>query len=83
MGAIGTIVMLVGALLALIGGIGILIEAFKEHILWGLGTFFFGPVGLVFVITHWEQAGKAFLLNLAGAGLMVVGMLMGAAGGVG
>jgi len=81
MATIGIVLMIVGFLVALVGGIGILIEAFKEHVLWGIGSLLFSPVSLVFVILHWDRAGKPFLLNLGGVVVMFLGVLLGGAGG--
>ena len=56
-----------------IGGIWVLIEAFKESILWGLGCIFIPLVSLIFVIMHWDKAGKPFLIQLVGIVLFAVG----------
>ena len=70
----------IGGIVMFIGGIWILVKAFQESILWGLGSLFVPIVGLVFVITHWEQAGKPFLVQLAGLVIYLVG-IFGAASG--
>lgn len=73
-----------GAALSFLCGLMILINAFRESIWWGLG--FFAPlvggiVSLVFVIKHWGQNGRLFLLNLGGVLLATVGIvLFGATG---
>jgi len=68
---------LLGSLIAGVGTIWILIQAFRESILWGLGCLIVPLVELVFVIMFWSKAKKPFLLVIAGAVVMVVGMMMG------
>ena len=48
-------------LVALVFGIMLLVQAFKVHVLWGLGSLFVPFVGLIFAIMHWPQAKKPFL----------------------
>ena len=76
MEVIGMILFFVGAIVAFIGGIWFLIAAFQESVLWGLGCIFLGPVSLIFLILHWDAAGKPFLVQLAGVVPMFAGMMM-------
>ncbi len=69
--------MLVGGLLALIGTIIVVIAAFQDSFIWGLGVLLFWPVSFLFVFTHWEETKKAFLIQVAGLALVVVGTLLG------
>lgn len=78
---LGGLVGLVGVIMALVGGIQLLIEAFKEHILWGLAVFFTGIGGLIFTVMHWDRAGRPFLLNLAGCFVAFAGGFLMAMGG--
>jgi len=73
----------VGGIVMLVGGIMIIIKAFQESIVWGLASLFIPIVGLVFVLTHWDDAGKPFLIYLAGLALYIVGIVAvgGSAGG--
>ena len=64
---------IIGIALVFIGGIGLLIAAFKESIWWGLGCFFFSPVALVFLILHWHNAKNPFFLQLAGVAVLFLG----------
>lgn len=73
---IGILVLVVGAIIAVISGIWILVLAFQESLLWGLGSLFIPFVSLVFVIMHWDKAGKPFLINLGGGVLVGLGALM-------
>jgi hypothetical protein len=60
-------------ILILVGSVMLLIEAFGAGALWGFGTLLLPvPVGLLFVATHWYQAKKAFLIQVAGIILFVL-----------
>ena len=55
----------IGMILALIGGLWLLVTAFRVSILWGLVCLIpFG--GLVFVVTHWDESKEPFLTSLVG-----------------
>ena len=64
----------VGLLISFVGGIWLLVEAFKTSIWWGLGSLLIAPVSLVFVILHWQVAKKPFLISLAGTVLALIGL---------
>lgn len=66
----------IGIGITIIGGIGILIAAFKQSMWWGLGCFFFTPLTLVFVVRHWPEAKNPFLLQLAGVAIGVASVMM-------
>ena len=72
-----TALMLMGGLLVLIGGIIIAIAAFQESFVWGLGVVVFPPAMLVYVFSHWEDTKKAFALVVAGAVLIIAGVMLG------
>ncbi len=78
---LGVILLGVGAIIGFVGGIMLLIVAFKEHILWGLGSLFIPFVGLVFVIMHWPVAKKPFLITLCAIPFYIVGALIAGMGG--
>lgn len=65
--------LILGFILMVIGGIWLVIEAFRESVLWGLGVLLIPIVGLIFVVLHWDVAGKPFLIQLAGVILWFVG----------
>ena len=62
-----------GIFISIIGGIGLLIAAFRVSALWFLLCFFISPVALVFVVLHWDEAKNPFLLQLVGFGLIFAG----------
>ena len=79
MQTLGMILMIAGYVIAGVGGIWLLVVAFRTSIGWGLGCLLFNPVAIVFVIMHWSDAGKPFLVEIGGVVLIVVGALIGAA----
>ncbi|MFK3651381.1 hypothetical protein ACI2IY_23540 [Lysobacter enzymogenes] len=81
MSVLAIILLIAGALISLGAGLWLLVLAFQEGIWWGLGSLLLSPVMLVFVILHWSVAKRPFLINLGGAALMIVGVLIGQAQG--
>lgn len=73
MAALSMFLVIAGAVLYLIGGFWLLIKAFQESILWGLGSLFIPLVGLFFAILHWADCKKPFLYGVLGLGLIIVG----------
>lgn len=67
---------LLGAIACLIGAIGLIIDAFHEGIFWGLGCLLFAPVMLAFVVFHWEEAKKPFLIGVIGFGMIFLAAFM-------
>lgn len=60
----------IGFLLAFVGGIMVLVAAFRQSIVWGLVTLFVPLGNLVFTVLHWAEAKKGTLVSLVGAALM-------------
>lgn len=79
MAAVGMLVMGVGAIVSLIFSVIILIKAFQESVLWGLGSLFIPFVILIFVIKNWADTKKPFLYAVGGWVLMIVGGVLGGA----
>ena len=71
-----TLLFYVGVAIAIVSGIWLLIIAFRTGILWGLGSLFVPFVGLIFVITHWQESKKPFLWNVLGVGMMIVAAMV-------
>jgi hypothetical protein len=76
MNAIGMILSLVGGVVGLVGFIWLVVVAFKESILWGIGCLLVPCVGIVFAIMNWEKAKKPFLIGLGGSLLASVGSFL-------
>ncbi len=68
--------LLIGFIISLIYGIKLLILAFQESILWGLGSLFLGIVGLIFVLMHWETAKGPFLKSLLAIPCFMIAVLL-------
>jgi len=66
----------IGFIISLIFGIQILILAFKESALWGIGCLLCGPVWLIFVIMHWQVTKRPFLMSLLSIPFFVIGSLL-------
>ena len=81
MGMIGNLLTLVGFVIAMVGGIWILVIAFQESVLWGLLCLFCNIISLYYVITRWEKSKKPFLIELGGAVLCAIGQGIAHSGG--
>ena len=71
------VLMLVGGVLLLVGSVMFIVNAFKVSVAWGLGVLFLAPVGLVFLVKNWRESKVSFLIQLAGAALVVVAVVLG------
>ncbi len=69
----GTILVLLGGILTLIGAIWLLVEQFKESLLWGFGCLFIPILSLRFVVLHWDEGKKPFAIYLIGLVSLVIG----------
>ena len=49
---------------AALAGLKLLVDAFSEGILWGLGYLFVPFVSLIFVATHWNKTRKTFTFSI-------------------
>jgi hypothetical protein len=66
----------IGAILGSAGGIWLIVTAFRESALWGLGVWLVPFVSLIFVVKYWDDAKRPFFLSLAGGGLMLLGAIL-------
>jgi len=72
----GLLLLLAYAML-LLGGIMILIAAFRVGILWGLAVLFLpGIVHLIFIIVHWKEAKNGALLQLAAIPVLIAAFVL-------
>ena len=83
LGILGTIIMAVAAIAALYFSILILIENFKENVLWGLGSLFLGIPMLVFIAMRWDLVGKHFLKYLGCFAVVIIGSILAGLGAAG
>lgn len=65
--------LILGSIVAIIGGVWMLILAFQESILIGLAYMFIPFFSIYFAITRWQYAKIPFIINLAGIALMLLG----------
>lgn len=65
----------VGVLLFLLGGLALLVAAFRVSVWWGLFCFLLPPVPFLFMLVHWDKAWRPLLLQLLGIVLMVVALV--------
>ncbi len=59
-----------------------LIAAFREGIGWGLAVMFLPFAAMVFLIVHWYEAKKAFVVQLTGFGVACASLWIGLSQGV-
>jgi hypothetical protein len=72
---LASLLVILGLGALLLGGITFLIAAFRTSILWGLGVLFIGPLSLVYLFFHWNEAKKPFFIQLWGIGFILVAQL--------
>ena len=66
----------IGMVLYFIGAIGILIEEFKESIIWGLFGLFTQIANILFAILYFDRCKKYLGLILAGIAFVVLGCVL-------
>ena len=72
----GIALMVIGGIAMVVGGIGILIAAFHESVIWGIGCMLIPIVSLIFVVMHWQETKKPFLINVVGTIIFIAGGAM-------
>ncbi len=76
METIGSALILIGFIGSVIASIWLLIEAFGQGILWGLGIIFLPFVAFIFLIVHWDNAKRPFFLQLMSALPAILGVML-------
>lgn len=61
----------VGGLAILAGSVLLVMAAFRESVLWGLGVLLVPFVGLVFVFVHWDASKRPIVIQTVGAALLL------------
>ncbi|HKK04392.1 MAG TPA: hypothetical protein VKA50_00915 [Gammaproteobacteria bacterium] len=69
-------IMILGIIVSAVGGIWLLVLAFKRSIVWGLVVLFVPFASLVFVVKYWNETKTAFLVSLGGY-VVYAGMFYG------
>lgn len=67
-----------GWLISAVGGVWLLVAAFRTSLLWGFLTLFVPLAGIVFVFAHWDEAKRPFLVSLAGIAVLCSPLLLAA-----
>jgi len=67
---------ILGSLIAFVGGLWLLVVIFQESILWGIRSILLPLVPLIFVILHWDVSKKPLLIQVVGGVIAIVGVLM-------
>jgi uncharacterized membrane protein len=65
-----------GIAIFILGGIGLLIAAFRTSLLWGLGCLVVVPAAILYTVMHWQDAKNPFLLQLCGLTLILVSVYL-------
>jgi hypothetical protein len=76
-GIVVAAIVLAGFVMMLFGGVRVLISAFRQSILWGLGCLFVPFCKLIYLIVHWEDAKSGFFLYLKGVSVVILGVVLG------
>ncbi len=74
-----TAVLYIGLGVFVVGGIGLLIAAFRTNVWWGLGCIVIAPVAILYTLLHWQEAKNPFLLQLFGLAILLGGAYGGGA----
>lgn len=69
----GISLLILGSLAALVGGLMIVVAAFRESMWWGLACLLIPLASIVFVILHWDDTRPWLFLNLGGLLVAVLG----------
>lgn len=56
----------IGLGIFIVGGIGLLIAAFKTSLLWGFSVLFIPPAAVLYLIFHWQEAKGPFKIQMFG-----------------
>jgi hypothetical protein len=73
---VDTLLIIMGALIAVIGYVWLLIACFSESVLWGVGALFIGPLALVFGILNWAELKIPTILYVGGIVLHIIGRVI-------
>ena len=72
-----TLLCIIGFILALSGGIWLMLIIFTESVLWGLLSLLLPVVGTIFAFMNWEISKHAFITQVIGVVLLFAGFAMG------
>jgi hypothetical protein len=73
---VGPALLVIGLVASLVGSVMVLWRAFRESVLWGLGCIFVPFVYIIFVIKHWDDTKKGFLIGVSGSVLVLAAAVL-------
>ncbi|TGD70284.1 hypothetical protein E4634_21225 [Mangrovimicrobium sediminis] len=68
---------ILGIAICLIGGIGLLIAAFRVGVFWGICCLLIAPASILFIVMHWQDAKNPFFLQLIGVVILLIVAVFG------
>lgn len=76
---VGMLILAIGSVGLMVGGIWLVVEAFRESLVWGFLVLFVPFAPLVFIIMNWNRAAPPFAVSimsgmLCGMGFALTGM---------
>jgi hypothetical protein len=70
----GSIIIVLGAIIGIVGELMLLALAFRKSVWWLIACLFL-PIGeLIFLILHWKEGKKAFLIQVVGVAILFLGV---------
>mgnify|MGYP000890047488 CR=1 FL=1 len=72
------ILALIGLVLYFIGAIGLMIDEFKENVIWGLFGLFTQVAHIIFALIHFDKCKKSLGYMLLGIVLIILGLALSA-----
>jgi len=72
----------VGVIISLVGGVWLVILAFRQSLLWGLATVFIPFAALVFAVMFWDEAKRPFFISIAGSAVATLAAFLAVGAGV-
>lgn len=70
------IILYTGIGIFIIGGIGLLIAAFRTSILWGATVLLIPPAAIFYLVSHWQNAKKSFKTQILGLLLILISIYL-------
>jgi hypothetical protein len=74
--SLSILVVCVGIGVFALGSLWLILEAFREHVGWGIAVLLLPVATLAFLVLAWQRAKPAFLCQLYGVLIMVGGMIV-------
>jgi uncharacterized membrane protein len=67
---------IIGGIIAFIGAIRLLIQAFSTSIFWGLIILLINPLVILYVAANWHEAKGPFINQIIGISIMMAGIFL-------